>query len=224
MGKKFELIIFDMDGTLYPSCSEFNKVYPEVCIDVVMELKGIGREEARKEFVEMVDKLSEELGGRATNTLTLLRYYEISFEEFERRVDERIDIEKLLSYEEKVRSVIEKISKNYPIALYTTNNDSCTDRILSHLKLSEFFPHDRRFTISTMGRLPVSRIEQLSYIKPGVNGFKMILDRYHVKPSQTLMVGDSEVSDIEPARKLGMNTYKIMEIESLYRLPRWLEI
>jgi HAD superfamily hydrolase (TIGR01549 family) len=52
-------------------------------------------------------------------------------------------------------------------------------------------------------------------IKPDLNFFNLILFQLNVKPSEVIMVGNSLRSDIEPAKKLGLNTIHFKDVIQL---------
>jgi len=54
-------------------------------------------------------------------------------------------------------------------------------------------------------------------VKPSLKGFKKIMKRYGVKPDEVLMIGDSLVDDIRPAKKLGINTIRFENPRQLKR-------
>jgi FMN phosphatase YigB (HAD superfamily) len=214
-----DLVIFDMDGTLYPDNPQIVEIYPVACMNLLKTRLDMTENEIHQDFQAKKEELGRMINGKPTNTKTLLQFYDVTFEELEDEVDRLINIEDVLQYDQRVEKAVRLIDEHYQIALYTTNNEKCTIRVLEHLKLDEYFSPGMTFTLSTMGRLPLSRIEQMEYIKPGLKGFLMILDTINADPLKTMMVGDSQVSDITPAEKLGMKTWKIDSMEDLYRLP-----
>jgi FMN phosphatase YigB (HAD superfamily) len=215
---QLDLIIFDMDGTLYPDNEGFNAVYPEVCLQLIMKKTSLCREKAEIDFQTKKNELEIKIKGRPTNTLVLLTCYDVSFEEFETAVDAVIDIEGLLKVNREVVQIIAEIAEFFPIVLYTTNNSLCTERTLTHLGFAELFPVEKRYTLSSMGALPFPKSECLEYIKPGHKGFNLILKEHNVDAKYVMMVGDSMVSDIEPAERLGMQTWQVTDATSLGKL------
>lgn len=220
----FELIIFDLDGTLYPVNREVDGAYPAAAYDILSRKTGKSIAELEPEFQKKRAELGRLINGRPTTTLTLLYYYDVSFETYEEEVSRRLNVDHLIEYDPQVVTTVKTVARHYPIFLYTTNNGIITERILNRLQLTDLFPPDRRFTLSEVAQLPFPRREKLRYIKPSPRGYRQILKMHNLEPKQGLMVGDSEVSDIIPARQLGLTTYHITEREDLYRLPQWLNI
>ncbi|HDP67714.1 MAG TPA: HAD family hydrolase [Candidatus Marinimicrobia bacterium] len=224
MKRKLDLIIFDLDGTLYPANPELDRLYPEAAVRLLIKKTGGNPEKVKQEFLTKKAELKEQLNGPPTSTLTLFYYYNIGFEEYENTLDAMIAVENFIAPDPQSIAVLRKINRHYPIFLYTTNNEKVGMKILQRLGLADFFPPQRRFTLTDAGRLRVPRREKLNYIKPGEKGFTRILELHNVPAERTLMVGDSEVSDIQPAQKLGLHTYHVTDRQSFYRLPVWLRI
>jgi putative hydrolase of the HAD superfamily len=222
--KDFDLIIFDMDGTLYQRCPEIDSVFPEAMIKLLSKKTGKPKEELKIEFDKNREKLSQLINGQPTYTLTLLYYYDIDLNDYINYINKMADIENCLKPDKKTTEAIEKIYKNYRIALFTTNNEATTERILKALGLHRFFPKDKRITVDTFLYNKVPRREIVEYVKPGLKGFKYVLSKFNANPKRTLMVGDSITSDIQPAEKLKIKTYHVKNPDSLYALPKWLGI
>ncbi|MDD5766940.1 MAG: HAD family hydrolase, partial [Candidatus Marinimicrobia bacterium] len=72
--KDFDLIIFDMDGTLYPVNPDIDAVYPKIADRFAAEATGKSESEAQAEFLERKNQLAAIINGRPTNTLTLIYF------------------------------------------------------------------------------------------------------------------------------------------------------
>jgi FMN phosphatase YigB (HAD superfamily) len=224
MKRNFSLLIFDLDGTLYPVSQELDQVYPAAAINLLVRKSGREPQELQTEFLHKKEELRMIINGKPTSTLTLLYYYDVSFEEFENEVNERMEVEAYLRPDPRAISTIELIAASYRIFLYTTNNGKVTDRILNQIGMGHIFPPEKRLTFSDVGKMSLPKHKKLRFIKPHPEGFQSILARFGIAPKNTLMIGDSEISDLIPARKLGLQTYHVQDRESLYTLPHWLGI
>ncbi|MBI4859430.1 MAG: HAD family hydrolase [Candidatus Riflebacteria bacterium] len=221
--KTLDLVIFDLDGTLCPSDERLNRPYPEAAVRVLERRMGWSRQKAQQVFSDKHRELREQVGGKITNTRVLLQFFEeVSFQEYEQEVNRLLPVEQVLRPLALVVDAVSLVCGAYPTFLFTTNNEGATDRILRAIGLWSFFPPDRRFTVSHAGRLPLPRQEQLEHVKPSVKGFVRILETTGAGARQTLMVGDSETSDIRPAASLGMLTFKVSRVEDVGLLPAWL--
>ncbi len=224
MKRNLDLIIFDLDGTLYPANKDMDMGYPGAAIQLLARKTGRDLAEVEQEFLNRKEELHSVINGKPTSTLTLLYYYDVSFDEFENEVDQVLDIDHYIQPDPKCVRVVQRIHAEYPLFLYTTNNAKVSRRILKRLGLGTLFPEERRFTYTDAGKLDLPQREKLEYIKPGIKGFMHILNKHNAEPERTLMIGDSEVSDILPAQKLGLQTYHITDRNSFYSLPEWLGI
>lgn len=217
------LVIFDMDGCLYPADPRFDAAYPAAAIEMLVTHLGLEPAEAERVLAERKAELARRIGGRPTNTLTLLSCWpEIPFEDYEKAVDRRIDVEGLLQVDPLAVEAVGRVGEQFEMALFTTNNGRTASRVLDAIGMGSFFPPERRFTTSHIGALDLPRDQQMAHVKPGLRGFRHLLGRFGVAPPDALMVGDSEISDMSPARELGMGAYRIGTAEDLYHLPAWL--
>lgn len=222
--EEFDLIIFDLDGTLYQTPAELDAIYPRACLNLARKHLGVDEDRAAAILAEQKRAVEARLGAPTTNSRALLESFpEISFEEFQAEVDRLADVEGLITYDPKARRAVKRVAGAHDVVLYTTSCSAVANRVLDQTKLSDLFPRERRFTLSSAGEFPVPRAQQMAYVKPGREGFRHLLERYGARPEKTLMVGDSENSDMAPARSLGMKTYRIHSAQSLYELPTWLE-
>ncbi len=224
MKRDLSLLIFDLDGTLYPVSKAMDNIYPTSAIHLLAKKSGRELQELQTEFLRKKEELRTIIKGKPTSTLTLLYYYDVSFEEFEDEVNERMDVDTYLQLDPRAVSTIELIAANYAIFLYTTNNGKITDRILSRIGMRHIFPPEKCLTFSDVGKMPLSKQEKLRYIKPHSEGFRYILNQSGIAPQNVLMIGDSETADIVPAQNLGLQTYHVQDRESFYALPARLGI
>jgi len=224
MKRDLSLLIFDLDGTLYPVSKAMDNIYPTSAIHLLAKKSGRELQELQTEFLHKKEELRLIIKGKPTSTLTLLYYYDVSFEEFEDEVNERMDVDTYLQLDPRAVSTIELIAANYAIFLYTTNNGKITDRILSRIGMRHIFPPEKCLTFSDVGKMPLSKQEKLRYIKPHSEGFRYILNQSGIAPQNVLMIGDSETADIVPAQNLGLQTYHVQDRESFYALPARLGI
>ena len=224
MKRDLSLLIFDLDGTLYPISKAMDDLYPASAIHLLAQKTGRALQELQAEFLHKKEELRMIIKGKPTSTLTLLYYYDVSFTEFEDEINKRMDVDAYLQLDPRAVSTIELIATNYDIFLYTTNNGKITDRILKRIGMRYIFPPEKCLTFSDVGKMPLSKAEKLRYIKPHPAGFRYILARSGIAPQNVLMIGDSETADIIPAQNLGLQTYHVQNRESFYALPAWLGI
>jgi len=221
--KDFELIIFDLDGTLYPKSEQITRAFKKGAAKMVSKIENVNREESEKIIEQKKQQLGDQMQGKVTYTLTLLTQWQVDIAEYEKAVAGSVNgIPDILNKDQLAISAVSKVADDYSIYLYTTNNSILTERLLNYLDMKEYFPEDRWFTVSTIKNLDVPQKGIVDYIKPGRSGFEYIINRENVDYEQVLMVGDSQTSDIKPAEEMGMKSYKVSSRPDLYNLPTWL--
>lgn len=223
--KNCKLVIFDMDGTLYPDNHEIIKCYHIAASQMVSAIENIDYFQAEKRLEEVKKEISASINGRPTSTLALLKHWQADFKEYEVLVNKLQMIEKNLQVDTRALEILKKIKKNKKIHLFTTNNATSSRRILKAIGMDDIFSENLRFTVShTWAMNDISFDNRLRFIKPGPSGFDHILGIHKIAPENAIMVGDSLVSDIEPALKKGMGAYEIKNMDCLYQLAEFLEI
>ncbi|HMA62564.1 MAG TPA: HAD family hydrolase [bacterium] len=221
--KNFELIIFDLDGTLYPKKEQISAAFRQGAAKIIAEQENLPLKKAIKRIEAEKKKFEQEVNGKMTYTLTLLSRWKVPIPEYERAVNSSAkNVNAIVERDDFALQAVSKVAKNYSTYLYTTNNRLLTDRILKTIHMDHFFPPDRRFTVSSITDLNVGQNQFTDYIKPGRKGFEHILKSVNVSREKTLMVGDSPDSDLRPAEKMGLKTYKVFSRPDLYNLPTWL--
>jgi len=224
MFKDFDLIIFDLDGTLYPVSRELDSVYPIVALEMAAKSVNCQPSEIKIDFERKRTELARLINGPPTSTLTLMYFYEADIAAFETEINRRLQIEKYIQPDPHTIQTIAAIARQYPIFLFTTNNGRTTAHILEHLQLTDFFPPARRLTFSDINALPIDKSAKIALMKPALKGYEYVLEKFSVRPERCLMVGDSMTMDIEPATQLGMATYRVTMPAQLHALPQWLGI
>ena len=223
MKRPFDLVLFDMDGTLYPHSEECKRTYYKVALKLIKKHYDMSSEEAEKSLATNREEFAKAVSGRASTTLVLLNYYsKVSFSELSHEVNLIHPVENVLSKNEESIAAVGKVVATYNTLLYTMNNAMTTKRVLDTIGMSLLFPEDKRYTLDTWAELPLPRKERLAHVKPGLLGFERILSNEGTKANRALMIGDSLTSDINPARTLQMETYHVRGSEDLWALPSWL--
>lgn len=65
----------------------------------------------------------------------------------------------------------------------------------------------------------VTTAENSSYCKPNTNYFSEILERFSVKPSEALMIGNDVREDMQPCKSLGIDTFLVTDHMITHKLP-----
>lgn len=196
--KNIQLIIFDLDGTLYNfdskdfASSKFNADAKERAYKFLSKRLNLGLKETIQTYSDIKEKYSGEL------SLGLEKEFGIDRYEYFNNVwcpDPRDYISKkslkkfMSSFEQK-------------LVILTAAPRIWAESVLKYLDIYALFEKNI-FT----GEPDIR--------KPNPLAFKQILDQYKVSPSNALSVGDQEHSDIIPAKNLGIHTV-IVGSKSLY--------
>lgn len=199
--KGIDVVIFDLDGTLYQLDGDDNtiknstliKIVQNNSIDFVIKREEILREQAEKIIEEA---MKDEIGISAF----LSRRYGITREEYFRDAW-NINPEVVLLNHENTTNIIRRLKKQKKnLILLTAAPAVWRDNVLKYLEITDCFC--QLFSGENF-RSKQEIFEKLS------------LD---FSPGSILSVGDQYLTDIEPASNLGMRTFEVknpMDLESL---------
>lgn len=199
--KGIDVVIFDLDGTLYQLDGDDNtiknstliKIVQNNSIDFVIKREEILREQAEKIIEEA---MKDEIGISAF----LSRRYGITREEYFRDAW-NINPEVVLLNHENTTNIIRRLKKQKKnLILLTAAPAVWRDNVLKYLEITDCF--SQLFSGENF-RSKQEIFEKLS------------LD---FSPGSILSVGDQYLTDIEPASNLGMRTFEVknpMDLESL---------
>lgn len=184
--KKYDLVVFDMDGTLFDSADTIYKAAVKT-----FEVLGM------KDVVFPREKFNNYIGA----------HFQDIFNDF------RINVGDIEHYIEIYRDIYFDYiddTKFYPgipellmdlqksgtkLSLLTTKNQLQTERISDYFNLHKFFPF-------LMGRKPGIKI------KPDPEPLEIIINHYGSTKEKTVMIGDSEF-DIGCGRNAGVDTIAV---------------
>jgi HAD superfamily hydrolase (TIGR01549 family) len=182
-----KVLIWDFDGTLYkPNPALFHAVR-ESEYRTIMELTHWDKEKAIVEF----EKYYKTITPSATQTVAKL--CGISTAEAALTMEKYFDRREYLLRDDTLIDLFEKLKKfqHYILANGTQY------RLKETLTLLDI-PETTFVEIITS--------EQVGENKPSEKGFRYIMKKTGLEPSAHLMIGDRELVDIAPAKKLGMHT------------------
>ena len=179
-----ELLIFDLDGTLYRSPA-LEHAYREIAYRL-LEAKGVSRSE--------MDKKVSELKGATLAAASL----GVSISEITEANIANVDVNKFgIRPNPKIKELLTRLkSQGYDLAVLTNNNSVHAQQILKIMELEGIFT---KVIIS----------EDLDHPKPDPYAFGEILRIMNVDPGNAISIGDSRAKDIEPAKSLGIRGIEI---------------
>jgi HAD superfamily hydrolase (TIGR01549 family) len=186
---KIDIIIWDVDGTLYKPTNELHDEIRKNEIQVIQKHLGWPYEKARAEFYRLYKQYSP------SGTAVASRIAGITVDQAAREMGELIKKTKkyFLGRDEKLVDLFRKLAG---YRHYILSNGS-TQNVLGTLELIGLTPEIFTEIVTS---------EQAGENKPGLNGFKYILNKTGLPPAMHLMVGDRESVDIIPAKEVGMKT------------------
>lgn len=202
---KVEVIIFDLDNTLY----DFKYFWGIAHYQLYKELniKGIDYNTFMTEYL-LQDTLlwADMLAGKIDlNELRVSRTYRtfkklgidksIQFcEEFYRKMFS-ILVEKIAT-DYTIDNILSNLSNNYKLYMLTNGLKNEQELKIQKLGINKYFEN-------------IAISECIGCEKPNLNAFLYLVDNFDIKPSNSIMIGDSYIHDIEPAIKLNFNTLHI---------------
>ena len=186
-------IIFDVDNTLIWWKDEYSDDLKEVVDKYNYDIDYMKIDSIFDRQEKCHDKITIQ---NIINDTKELYDFDIS-EDFVK--DALLNQYKLAIYDEKLIDVIKYLSTKYDLIVVSNWFKDVQENRLITAGIREYF-----------SKIIGGDIE----LKPSV--LSKINDDY--KYEECLMVGDSDYYDINPAKKLGMQTYKINKYEDLYKL------
>lgn len=213
MKKQFnniKVIIWDFDGTFYPPNHKLFHIIRESEYQAIMFLNHWPREKAVTEF----HKLHKVTIQSATVVISTLCHVSVARAaiESEKRFDRR-------KYIEHDQGLIEMFDKLKPYRHYILANG--VKKYI--LKMLEVFgiPMETFEDIVTSDTIGVT--------KPDEKGFRYIIEKTGLPPNAHLMIGDRDLVDLVPAKKLGMRTCLVwsdtqstiadVTLSTVYKIP-----
>lgn len=200
-----EVIIFDLDNTLYDFKYFWGKAHYQLYTG--LNIKEIDYNTFMTEYL-LQDTLlwADMLAGKIDlNELRVIRTYRtfkklgidksIEFcEEFYRNMFSILVEEISIDYT--IDNILSNLSNNYKLYMLTNGLKNEQELKIQKLGLNKYFEN---IAISAC----------IGYEKPSLNAFLYLIDNFGIKPSNSIMIGDSYIHDIEPAIKLNFNTLHI---------------
>jgi YjjG family noncanonical pyrimidine nucleotidase len=199
------LVLFDLDDTLI----HFDD-YWEASVKEAFQSHPITSEINTDELFRVFfakDSIYAELYDQGK--ITLREYRTIRFcqtlAEFNKQADESVAISFENLYREVSKNYIEPSSeligllsdlqKEFSLGIVTNGTSDIQHDKIAGLEIKSFFPPES-IIIS----------EEVGFSKPHPQIYKIALERFNVKPEETVFVGDSWENDVEGPSKLGIQT------------------
>lgn len=182
-----KVLIWDFDGTLYKPNPELFRDVRESEYRAIMEHTGWDREKATEEFHKLHNKTIQS----ATAVVSKLCNIPIAAAAVES--EKYFDRRKYLRRDPRLSSMFERL-KGFRHIIFANG-------VIAHHKE----------TLEVLG-IPADTFEEfvtsetVGVTKPDPAGFVYIMKKTGLAPAAHLMIGDRELVDLVPAKKLGMHT------------------
>ncbi len=184
--KDIKVIVWDLDGTLYPNIPELAKAIHDAFIAILGERKNLNYKDAahlldatvkiQKGFTRSLQALG--CGSR----LSIIK-----------RIEELVDKTSYLKIDPKIMSLFQQLSQLRHILTSDTTH-ATINKELEALGLS-----------ATIFEL-VLGVDDTQTTKPDIIYFSSVLEYTHLTPAEHLFVGDRVEVDLLPAKRMGMRT------------------
>lgn len=194
-----QVIIWDFDGTFYPQNDAVTKVMEEGQYRTIMRLKGWDRERAKEEFWKIYPKKTTS-GNTAVGIICDITTAQAAAENetgFER---------------------LQFIEKDSQLPKLFLKLKGCKHFILGNGVKANLIHTAKGLGIFDFFQEIVTS-EIVGANKPDPAGFLYIMKKTGLPAAAHLMVGDREIVDLEPAKKLGMQTCLVTWGEGYAELP-----
>lgn len=185
-----DVVIYDLDDTLYGRTKEFSDLSDWVMAEALVYDLGLDLElPIVKEMVAESYRVYRD-GGEI-----FYRDYGINPKDLFFAYHARKPAEKIIPYDNLLEKIEKVPAEQY---IFTANDRSATERILKHLGLFEFFK-DRYFSVEDFGVYKKNEDAQV---------YRDICAKINKKPNECVFVDDS-YSNLEFAKEAGMTTVRI---------------
>lgn len=192
-------LVFDLDGTLYQfrggsyRNSELKKIVMKNAIDFISNKVGVSPQDARAILKQILIDYHEDI------SVAVEEKYNISRHDYFQTVW-NIPAIGLVVYNRQTEKIINRLAKDFNLILVSDAPQVWVESVLAVLKIKKVFA-DRIF------------FGEGNIRKNLDNAFPFILEKFKINPSQCVVIGDQESTDIVPAKKLGLKTVLINQTD-----------
>lgn len=194
-----DLIVFDLDDTLYPEIDY-----------VVSGFKAVGQFVQQRFGVTEFPKLAKRIFDDGIRTRVFDRaLLEIGLEPDPWLISDLVDVYRShtpdLVLSREVAQVLGELGNSTRLALLTDGFAHSQRLKISSLELDQFF-----------GAIVVTGEHPASWRKPGLMGFDHLQKFFQAPPNRAMYVGDNPVKDFEGPQSLGWSVARIRLTEGIY--------
>ncbi len=181
--ENFSGIIFDLDGVIYDITEAINKAVEDAIEKYNL---NVNKDEIMQEIAHLIEEIQNYpvpqiiLNSynllKEVNALKGLKYFKkmriaiFLFNQFNKYREEA----KIF---EGIDETISKLSKKVKLAILTNNKSTYAEEVLEKFNLTDYFEI-------------IIGFNEVTEVKPSPEGILKILDRWNLKPSETIFIGD----------------------------------
>lgn len=186
---QIKFLCFDVDGTLYRNVPEVWNTIRGKVLDAIIEKTGWDARRANDELDEKFRRLG--------STTKVLNELGIDGQKFFTGVFEEVDLSGVLEKDIKLKSMIDRLRKNYIVGIVSNGTKTSITKKLEAVGLSpkQFDPLVATFDIDAP--------------KPDPKPFLFALENTGCSPEETVYIGDRVETDILGAKAVGMRTIMV---------------
>ncbi len=188
-GLRPRLVIFDLDGTLYPREAYVGQVL-KVIAEMFVQLRGLSPQVADAELEDLRQAMRDDWDKTSTTSFVLSREFTIQqWHDFRSRY---MSVSAVLRTDPQVVQDLARLHSQVSIALLTNNTREATREILERIGFADG-AFDAVVTAEDVAQTP----------KPDRHAFQVVLARFQVQAANAWAVGDRCAIDVEPLREMG---------------------
>ncbi len=181
-----KFLCFDLDGTLFKNVEEAWNAIQQRIYKTVIRQRNLSLQEAENYVRQRYSVL-----GSSTKVLNELG---IDGEEFFVKAFKKIELNKLISKDEKIVRLLSTLKKKYKVGMISNTHRSIAKKKLEAIGLS----------LKTFN--PLITTYELNAYKPDPAPFLKALELAGCSPEESVYIGDSIETDIMGAKGVGMKT------------------
>jgi phosphoglycolate phosphatase/putative hydrolase of the HAD superfamily len=194
-----------MDNTLYTH-PVYAQHQEEVLVGRLAQEFQVSIEEAQGRVDAYRKGYAQEHGGHKPSLGNTFLALGISIQVSVEWRNELIQPERFLSNDEKLRGVLQELSRGFSLGVVTNNPVGIARRTLRVLGVEELFS-------------AIIGLDTTLESKPSVLPFQAVCAQLSCEPPRCISIGDRYAVDIVPALELGMGGILVEAVEDVYRLP-----
>ncbi len=191
--EKYKGIIFDLDGVIYDITEAIKKAVDDGIEKY--QLENVKRDDIMEEIAHLIEEIQNyPVPKILLNSFELLQVKFLEGKSFFKKLRIAIFLfNQFNKYKEAestifkgVDELISKLAKNVKLAILTNNKSQYAEEVLEKFKLSEFFD-------------TIIGFNDVTEVKPNPEGILKILDKWNLKPSDAIFIGDM-TTDIDAGK------------------------